>query len=240
MPPRKTAVIVGAGPGLGMSMARRFGAEGYAVALISRSPERHPGYVAELAAAGVEAAGFAADVHDRERVLAALDEITVRFGPVGLLYYGPGAADVTAMPEPITQTTSGDVRKAMGVVYAAVDVVGHVLPGMVDRGEGGLLFAGGLGAVLPMPPLGALAPAAAALRTYALTLHAALAGQGVYAGSLTIGGLIEGGDIHRYIAADPARLAALGAKTLDPDAIAGTAWDMVTRRDRAEETFSAL
>lgn len=48
-----------------------------------------------------------------------------------------------------------------------------------------------------MPPLGAPAPAAAALRTYALPLDAALAGQGVYAGVLTVGGLIERGDIHR-------------------------------------------
>jgi hypothetical protein len=42
-----------------------------------------------------------------------------------------------------------------------------------------------------MPPLGGLALASAALRTYALTLHVALATAGVYAGTLTIGGLIE-------------------------------------------------
>ncbi|MET8870027.1 SDR family NAD(P)-dependent oxidoreductase [Nonomuraea sp. NPDC004580] len=237
---RKTAVVIGAGPGLGMSMAHRFGREGHAVGLISRSPDRHPAYVAALAEAGVEAAAFAADVYDRERVLAALDEITARFGPIDLLYYGPGATDVSRVPEPITETTSDDVRQAMAIAYAAVDVTGHVLPGMVERGEGGLLYAGGLSAVLPMPPLGALAPAAAALRTYALTLNAALAAQGVYAGSLTIGGVVERGDIHRQIAAAPERFGGLSGHTLDPDVIAGVAWELFTKRDRAEETFNAL
>ena len=51
--------IVGAGPGLGQSIARRFGREGFAVALISRTQSRLDDMVAELASRGIEAAGFA-------------------------------------------------------------------------------------------------------------------------------------------------------------------------------------
>ncbi len=58
------------------------------------------------------------------------------------------------------------------------------------------VFAGGLSSIVPMPPLGGLALASAALRNYAVTLHAALAPSGIYAGTITIGGLIERGDIH--------------------------------------------
>jgi len=43
--------------------------------------------------------------------------------------------------------------------------------------------------------LGGLALSSAALRNYAITLHAALAPTGVYAGTLTIGGLIERGHL---------------------------------------------
>ena len=235
---RKAAVVIGAGPGLGMSIAHRFGREGYAVALISRSDARHAGYVSSLTEAGVEAAAFAADVRDRDRVLSVLDAVAERYGSVDLVYYGPGAADPEALPVPITQTGADDVREAMNWVYPAVDVVAKVLPGMTERRDGGLLFAGGLSAVLPMPALGALALSSAALRNYALTLNAGLAEQGVYAGTLTIGGLIERGDIHTLVTSQPDRFGPVG--TLNPDEIADAAWRLYAERDRAEATFSAV
>ncbi|MEU4806531.1 SDR family NAD(P)-dependent oxidoreductase [Actinosynnema sp. NPDC023587] len=240
MSPSKTAVVLGVGPGLGMSIAHRFGREGHAVALVSRTTTRHPGYVAELGAAGVRAEAFAADARDRAALLSTVDTIVERFGGVDVLYYGPGAADLDTPPTPITDIGSADVRAAMDRVYPAVDVVERLLPGMVGRGSGSLLFAGGLSAVLPMPPLGALALAAAALRNYALTLHAALADQGVYAGSLTIGGLVERGDIHRAALADPAAFGPAVDHTLDPDDLAEVAWRLHTDRDRAEEVVSAF
>jgi short-subunit dehydrogenase len=229
MSARKTAVVIGAGPGLGMSIAHRFGREGFDVALVSRSDARHARYRAELAEAGVEAQTFTADVRDRDRLLRVLDAIA---GPIDVLYYGPGAADLSAMPVPIDQTDSDAVRQAMTWLYPAVDVVGKVLPAMRERGDGGLLFAGGLSSVVTMPALGALALSSAALRNYALTLNAALAGEGVYAGTLTIGGLIERGDIHAMLTKQPGEFTAAG--TLDPDAIADTAWHMYTGRDRPE------
>ncbi|TYB62775.1 SDR family NAD(P)-dependent oxidoreductase [Nonomuraea sp. PA05] len=237
---RRTAVVIGAGPGLGMSVAHRFGREGYAVALVSRSAGRHAGYVASLAGAGVEAAAFTADVHDRDRTVAALDAIRERFGTIDVLYYGPGAADLDVAPASITGIGAADAREAMEIVYPAVDLVGQVLPGMIERGEGGLLFAGGLSAVMPMPALGGLAIASAALRNYGLTLHSALAGQGVYAGNLIIGGLIERGDIHAHVVSQPERFGDVGGSTLDPDAIADGAWELYTKRDRPEATFSAF
>ncbi|NRQ40222.1 SDR family NAD(P)-dependent oxidoreductase [Nonomuraea sp. NN258] len=237
---RRTAVVIGAGPGLGMSMAHRFGREGYAVALVSRTPDRHAAYVNALAEAGIEATAHAADVRDHDRMTAVLDEITTRSGPIGLLYYGPGATDLDAPRHSITETTPEAARAAMAMLYPAIDLVGRVLPGMVERGEGGLLFAGGLSAVLPMPALGDLALFSAALRNYALTLHAALAEQGVYAGNLVIGGLIERGDIHRLVTSQPERFGDVPVRTLDPDAIADAAWDLYTKRDRPEATFSVF
>jgi hypothetical protein len=64
--------------------------------------------------------------------------------------------------------------------------------------------------------LGGLALSSAALRNYAITLHAALAPTGVYAGTLTIGGLIERGDIYRAMTADPNVFGGATAGTLNP------------------------
>ncbi|WP_434448696.1 SDR family NAD(P)-dependent oxidoreductase [Lentzea sp. E54] len=230
-----TAVVLGVGPGLGMSIAHRFGREGYEVALISRSTRRHEGYLASLADAGVKARAFAVDVRDRDQLSSTLDSI----GPVDAVYYGPGATDLNDRPGEITTTTSDDARAAMDWLYPAIDVTQHVLPGVIERG-GGLLFAGGLSAVQPMPMLGALALTGAALRNYALTLNAALVDKGVYAGTLTIGGLVERGDIHQVVKSKPEEFGTVAGHTLDPDAIAETAWQMFVRRDRAEEVFSVF
>jgi short-subunit dehydrogenase len=235
-----TLAVIGAGPGLGMSIAHRFGREGHRVALVSRTDTRHADYVAALTGAGVEAASFAADVRDRAQLLAAVDAITERFDQPEIVYYGPAALDPADQPTPITEADSASVHRAMSWVYAAVDVVGAVLPGMLDRGSGALLFAGGLSSVVPMPALGNLALSSAALRNYAVTLHAALAGRGIYAGTLTIGGLIERGDIHRFVAANPDMFGGTEARTLDPDELADAAWELYVKRDRAEAVFNRL
>lgn len=236
----KTAIIIGAGPGLGLSMARRFGREGYTPALVSRSATRHGGYLASLAEDGIEAGSFTADVRDQAQVRSALEAIDGRYGTIGLLYYGPATVDPAALPKPITETVPAAVREAMSWVYPAIGIAAQVLPEMIERGNGGLLFAGGLSAIRPMPALGALAVASAALRNYALTLNAGLAGTGVYAGTLTIGGLIERGDIHRYVASRPGQFGEGAIASLNPDEIADSAWDLYTKRDRAEATFSAF
>ncbi|RJL34163.1 SDR family NAD(P)-dependent oxidoreductase [Bailinhaonella thermotolerans] len=237
---RKTAVVIGAGPGLGMSVAHRFGREGYDVALVSRTGARHGAYLASLAEAGVGGASFPADVRDPGALTAALDAILDRHGRIDLVYYGPGSTDPDAHPVPIASADAESARRAMSWVYPALDVTGRVLPGMLERGEGGLLFATGISAVMPLPALGNLAISSAALRNYALTLHADLAGKGVYAGVLTIGGVIERGDVHRLVMSDPGRFGGVPPRTLDPDDIADAAWKLCTERSAPEATFSVF
>src|SRR3954471_15223322 len=114
MSARKTAVVIGVGPGLGMSIAHRFGREGFDVALVSRSDARHARYRAELAEACGEAQTFTADVRDRDRLPRVPRTIA---GPIDVLYSGPGAADLSAMPVPIDKTGSDAVRQAMAWLW---------------------------------------------------------------------------------------------------------------------------
>ncbi|MFJ1460859.1 SDR family NAD(P)-dependent oxidoreductase [Nocardia sp. N2S4-5] len=231
------AAIIGVGPGLGMSMARRFGRAGFRVAVVSRGADRHDGYLADLADRGIEATAHTADVTDRDRLAEALADIT-KIGDIDFAYYGPGPTTQSIVP--ITDLDIPTAQSAFDWVWPAVQVAQAVLPGMLERGSGGLMFAGGLSSVRPMPMLGQLALAAAALRNYALTLHTAMADRGVYAGTLTIGGLVERGDIHAMVTADPAKYGAAEGHTLDPDPIADTAWEMYNSRERAETVFDAL
>ncbi|MEV4229069.1 SDR family NAD(P)-dependent oxidoreductase, partial [Streptomyces bobili] len=46
--------VIGAGPGLGLSIARRFGKEGFQVALVSRTQDKLDALAARLAEEGIE------------------------------------------------------------------------------------------------------------------------------------------------------------------------------------------
>jgi NAD(P)-dependent dehydrogenase (short-subunit alcohol dehydrogenase family) len=233
---RKVIAVLGVGPGLGMSMARRFGREGFAVALVSRTDARLAGYRAELAADGIESRGYPADVTDPEQVRDVLARIAADLGEVDTVYYGPVSASFGSGIVPLPEADAAAVRAPLEtVLLPAVGLVAAALPPMLRRGDGALFFGGGLSGLRPMPMLGTFAPASAALRMYVLTLAAAVREQGVYAATLTIGGLIERGDIHRAFVEQGASL-----PTLDPEDIADTAWRMYVARDEAEAVFDVI
>ena len=149
--------IVGAGPGLGLSIARRFGREGFTVALISRSAANLDRLAAELAASGIEAAGFEADVRDRPSLTAALDAAADRLGPVDVLEYSPaphGAPSGLAMTDVLHVTVENVQPQVEFYVYGAIAAVQAVLPGMLERGRGTLLFTTGASSAVTMPPMG--------------------------------------------------------------------------------------
>ncbi|MFC7623411.1 SDR family NAD(P)-dependent oxidoreductase [Microlunatus sp. GCM10028923] len=245
--PRGTAVVLGVGPGLGLSIARRFGRGGHPVAVVSRSSARHEDYLSRLRADGTTAIAEAADVRDRDQVADVLARIEQQLGPVEALYYGPAGMDPADFPVPIEATTGAALNATFTLVTSAADAVGAVLPGMLERGRGVILLPTGLSAIRPMPELGHLAPIGAALRNYTLTLNAAVADRGVFAGSIVIGGGVRGGDIYAAMASNAEQLAAVGldadqlaARSLDPDAMADQIWDLTVARDRAELVFSVL
>ncbi|MFE7506877.1 SDR family NAD(P)-dependent oxidoreductase [Promicromonospora sp. NPDC057488] len=248
-----TLLVLGAGPGLGMSVARRFGKEGYQVGLVSRSADRHQGYLDDLRASGVRATAVAADVRAPGELRRAIDEVRAELGPIDVVYHGPGADNPAAAPIGILETGPDDVRDAAAqVVDPAVELAGLVLPGMRERGSGSIVYVSGLSAVVPLPFLGPFAPASAALRTYALTLAEATAPDGVHVGSLVIGGLIERGDIHRLLTSghahadggpdsSPDASADVNgtsapdlppAPVLDPDDLADSVWSLATGAER--------
>src|SRR3954454_16258191 len=89
-------VLVAAGARLGLSLGKVFGGHGFGVALIGRSKERLDDLADELAADGVVAAGFPADVTDPAALVAALDRAVERFGGIDVLHYSAPIAGNSA------------------------------------------------------------------------------------------------------------------------------------------------
>jgi NAD(P)-dependent dehydrogenase (short-subunit alcohol dehydrogenase family) len=223
--------LVAAGGRLGLSLGRIFGGHGFDVALIARSAERLDELTGKLAAEGITAAGFPADVTDRPALAAALDNAAGRFGRIDVLHYsspGAGSTETLRSTGPLDVTVDNLVPQLECTCYGAVTATRAVLPAMLAAGAGTLLYTTGGSSVTPAPVFVSAGMAGAALRKWALTLNAALAGRGVYAGHVAIG---------TWIAGTPG--APAGTPGRDPDDIARLYWDLHASRQPAEHLISA-
>lgn len=187
-----TIAIIGAGPGLGLALARTFGREGFDVALISRSQDKLDRLAAELAADGITAAGFAADVLDRAALRRALLAARDHFGGLDVLEYSPADASAGPLaPVDVRDATPENVQPQIEYyLYGAMTAAGTVLPAMLEAGAGTLLFTTGAGSLFPVAQYGNVTAGGAALRNWALNLGEALSGTGVHIAHVAIGLMI--------------------------------------------------
>ena len=184
VPLTRTAVVVGAGPGLGLALARRFAREGYALALLARAPERLD--LADLPAASTHAV----DLADRTALAAALADVRSRHGDPEVLLFN-ASATVMGLP---SEVDPGAVAAALAVgVVAGVVCAQDVAPAMRAAGAGSLLFTGGGTALKPWAAGTAIGLQKSALRNYVLALHDEMAPLGVHAGMVTVHGMIAPG-----------------------------------------------
>lgn len=184
----KTIAIAGAGPGIGLAIAERFGAEGFRVALIARNPANLAELVARLRAQDVEAAAFPADVLDRPALARALTEAEARFGGLEVLEYGPKPT-VPVKPPRAIDVENEQLHLDLSVL-GAVAAVQAVLPGMLARKSGALLFTTAVSAQYPVTFTASFGVAAGAALNYARVLHQDLKADGVYAGIVSVAGLV--------------------------------------------------
>lgn len=225
-----TIAIVGAGPGLGLAIARAFGAHGYDVALISRNRAKLDGLIDQLAADGIAAAAFPADVLDRESLAQALSDAAALFGGIRVLEYSPvGTVATTKLTLP-SETDPEDIQSQIEFqLYGAITATSAVLPAMREAGAGTLLYTTGAGSVKPVPQVGNVNSAAAALRNWAINLNQELAGTGVYAVHVGI-------DVSINNSAIPAVIP--GFPTAPAEDIAAAYWELHNTRQDAEYIFS--
>ena len=188
-------VIVGAGPNLGLAIARRFGREGFAVGLVSRTQAKLDDLASQLESEGVTAAGAAADIRDSDALTSAIRSLAERLGEVEVLEYSPLPAP--EFMKPILETTVDDVRgpiefSILGAVAATQAVVGP----MRDAGRGTILFTTGGAAINPYPLRAGVGISFAGEVAYARMLHDELVDSGVHVAHTAIGGRIAPGMDH--------------------------------------------
>lgn len=234
----RVIAVFGAGTGLGVSVARRFGREGFQVALVARRRDRLDALVEELAHEGVRATAFTADLSHPAEVPALVDDIRDRLGRIDVAAYGPISGDQNFTPAAALDGATLENLVPL-LLLTPVEVVRALLPEWTERGDGAFLLAQGYSAAQPMPHLSGLGPVMAATRNYLYSLNAELAGKGIYAGALTIASLIDRSEVTAKAQASFEANNGPTPPVADPDDLAEHYWRMYTERDRVEQFHPA-
>jgi NAD(P)-dependent dehydrogenase (short-subunit alcohol dehydrogenase family) len=139
--PGRVAVVTGGNRGLGRAFAHALGEAGAAVAVVARDEAASERVLAELAAKGVTAAAFTADVTDREALAEANEHISRDLGPVDVLINNAG----TCVHRPALEVTEAEWREVIDVnltgVWNCCQIFGA---GMAARGAGVIVNVGSM------------------------------------------------------------------------------------------------
>ena len=219
------AAVVGVGPGLGAALARRF-AQTYAVAIIARKAEYLKSLAAELGATGAQILEVPADIGDRAQVEAAFTLIRERLGPPEVLLYNAGSG----MFGTITDITPEQYEDSWRVnAYGAFLSAKAVVPDLIARGRGVILFTGATAGVKAGAKSVAFGPAKFALRGLTQSLARDLGPKGIHVAWINVDGVID-------IPGRRERFAQLKEEDLlKPEAIAETYWHLA-HQDRSAWT----
>ena len=198
----RRAVVIGAGPGLGAGIARRFAREGFALTLVARSQETLDAVAVELRAAGASVDTATADAGDPAAFRAALAALAEQAAP-GVVVYNVGLVVSDGL---LTSDEDHLVHALTVDVVGALTAAQVLTPAMRADGRGTFLVTGGGPALYPDPEHGTLTIGKSALRSAVTVLHEELADDGVHVASVTVVGVIAPGT------------------ALDPDALAEEYW----------------
>lgn len=207
------AVIVGVGPGLGAALARRFARGGMDIALMARKAPS----TKEIEALGRRAVAIEVDAGDAASVAAGFARAKKELGPADVLVYNAGAFQMGAVADITPEDFDRCLRiNCTGGFLAARQVI----PDMVARGSGTILFTGATASLRGSASFACLAVGKFGLRALAQSLARELGAKGIHVGHVVIDGQI---DTPRGRAMRPDRDP---STMLAPDAIAETYWNL--------------
>ena len=196
---RTRLLLVGAGPGLGLAVARRFAVGGYRVTLLARKTDRLEKLAQSLDDTGAEIDTIEADASDSDDLRARMTELYGSDGAPGVVIYNA----VMGAPDQLMSSTAAHLQTAYAVdVIGAIVIAQVAAPAMRAAGFGTIVVTGGGFADHPIPALATVSLGKAALRAAATMLGADLGPDGIRVATLTIAGQIVAGT-----AFDPERIA---------------------------------
>jgi NAD(P)-dependent dehydrogenase (short-subunit alcohol dehydrogenase family) len=209
--PYRSALIVGAGPGISASFARQLAAVGVEVALAARNVQK-----LESLVQGTQMQTYGADASDPESVARLFDQVCARIDGPEIVLYNAGAR----VQGPLAELDPGAVQRAMAVTaYGGFLVTQQAAKRMLPRGRGAILLTGATASVKGFAHSAAFAMGKFALRGLGQSAAREFGPRGIHVAHFIIDGGVRAA--HRPDPADKPD------STLDPDAIAQTYMDVL-------------
>lgn len=177
-PARRPAIVAGASSGIGAATAIELAGRGFPVALGARRVEKCQELADEIQGQGGEAVALHLDVTDPESVKGFVHQATEQLGDIELLVTGAGDTFFGRLDEISTDVFESQVQIHL---IGANRLATAVLPGMLERQRGDLIFVGSDVALRQRPHMGAYGAAKAALLAMVTNLQMELEGTGVRA-----------------------------------------------------------
>lgn len=172
----KTALVLGAGGGLGGAIAKALSAEGAKVAAadIAVDPARET--VKQIEAAGGTGIALEWDISDLSVIEARITSIVGALGPIDILVNNTGGPKPTPAAG---QDSAVWAQQFQSMVLSVIAITDHVLPGMRERGWGRIITSTSSGVVAPIPNLGLSNALRSTLVGWSKTLSREVAGDGI-------------------------------------------------------------
>ncbi len=202
----EVALVTGGGSGLGLGMARAMHGAGAQVVLVGRREAMVRGAAEEL---GTGAHWEVADVTAYDSIPALVARIGERVGPVSILCNNAGHNFKKLAVDTSVEEFSGMLDTH---VLAAHNLTRCVLPGMIARRHGSILFTASMTSLIGMPGVIAYSAAKSAYVGMVRALSAEVAGQGVRVNAIAPG-WIESAMLRKALDGDPARSDRILART---------------------------
>jgi NAD(P)-dependent dehydrogenase (short-subunit alcohol dehydrogenase family) len=216
----KTAVIVGAGSGLGASLARRFGREGFQVALAARTIDKLDKLVKET-----RGKAYRCDTSEAKDVDALFEAVRRDMGDPEVVVFNASRR----ARGPVAELDPEEVKAAILTTAYGGFLVGRAAARlMVPAGRGTIFFTGASAGVKGFPQSAPFAMGKFGLRGLAQSMARELQPQNIHVVHVVVDGGI----------ANPERAGRMGNERgpdglLDPDAIAETYYQLYAQHRSA-------
>lgn len=148
----KTAIVTGAGRGIGKQIALDLSKKGCNVVLVSRTAEQIEQTAAEVRQYDVKARAYATDLSEPKNVHELIGNTLKEFGKIDYLINN--AAII--IPKPFTEQTIDEFDKTMAINLRSMFVIGQeVLKVMIEQKEGYIINISSTAAIVVPPTLSA-------------------------------------------------------------------------------------